>query len=284
MKFSMRSVAAAALVAFGGSSAMAALSVGSAIPGGPVLFSDNSAEYLVDRNGNGLLDVGDSLRGIFRIESIEALGGGSSTQIGQGTAYNELTAIFQTVVTSKVAVGGGRFNYTFGYDALSGFGAGVLAQLYEDAAQDYARIGCANFAACEATAMGGSLWAELGTGSGTFWSALNTPDNPGVGATLPATTPLGAFSVGLDFITNNTGFQWNQVACVDQTDFSVSFVDVCGQGGLLASGRLASGTDTPYDVFNNVDFTANRVPEPGSLALVALGLLGVGAVSRKRKV
>ncbi len=274
-------MAIAGLAAAG--SAMA-LPVSSAIPGGNLLFSDNSAEYLIDRNGNGLLDEGDSLRGILSIDNIT--GSGPQVAIGTGTVYNELTGIFQVEVTSKVATGAGRYNFTFGFDATFGQGAGVVGVLFDDAAQDFARSNCGglnDFAACEATATGGTLWATLGIGADGFWSASNAVDNPSVGGNLPLATPLGSFSMGLDFITNNTGFEWNQVACADTTDLTLHSVDVCGQGGLLASGRNAGGANTPYDIFDNVDFTMNRVPEPGSLALIASAVLGFGAVRRSKK-
>jgi len=289
MKFSMRSVAAAAVLTCSAVGAMA-VPVSSVVPGGAVLFSDNSAEWMIDRNGNSTLDVGDSLRGIFSIDNISG-STGPQIQIGGTSGVNELTGVFQTVVLSKTATANPNlFNYTFGVDPLAGFGLGVVGVLYDDPANDFARIGCGTIASCEATASGGAVWATVGIGGiNGFWSAANSAETPGVGAIFPLGTPLGTFGMGLDFITNNTGFQWNKVGCVDTTTFTLAIVDICGQGGLLASGRNSAlpgqqPTNTPFDVFNNVDFTMNRVPEPGSLALVALGLLGVGAVSRKRKL
>ena len=286
MKLSMRSVAIAAFLSCGATGAMAALAVSAAVPTGPVLFSDNSAERVINRNGGVAtqLDVGDSLRGIFSIDNIT--GSGGPTAIGTGTAYNELSGLFQVVVLTKVAAGGGLFDFTFGFDPAFGQGAGVVGVLRDDPAQDYKRANCGganDFAACEATATNGALWATVGLGGAAFWSANNAPDNTSLGGTLPLTTPLGNFSMGLNFITNSTGFSWNKVSCIDLTDFSAHSVDICGQGGIIASGRIASGTNTPYDIFNNVDFTANVVPEPGSMALAGLALLGLAASRRKQK-
>ena len=72
-------------------------------------WSDNSAELQkVDGNGNGFLDVGDTLRGIFQIETREDLTGGNPSFVYGSNGNTELTGIFEIVVTSKVFVGNGE--------------------------------------------------------------------------------------------------------------------------------------------------------------------------------
>jgi hypothetical protein len=106
------------------------------------------------------------------------------------------------------------------------------------------------------------------------------------------TTPLGTFSNGLNVITNNTGFTFGLVNCLNTVTGAITAVQFCGQGGVLASGRLFTGTvqvpvtptPTPYDIFDNVDYTISlqSVPEPGTLALLSLGLFGIGFAARRK--
>jgi hypothetical protein len=265
--------------------ALAAASVSSAFPAGIVALSDNSAEQFIDKDNNGVVTVGDVFRGILSIDNITGINPASpQVAIGAGTGYNELTGIFQIVVTSAVA-DGTKWDFTFGADPASGFGSGVAVQLYDDAAQNFSRVGCATTAICEATATGGTLWATLGLGANGFWTTDDASNTPNQGFVLPFSTPLGDFSIALNFIDNFTGFSWSQVPCLDLVSSTVTNVDVCGQGGILAtgSGLTPPQSATPYGIFNNVDFTVNRVPEPGALALVGLALGIGGLVSRRRR-
>jgi hypothetical protein len=116
MKFAT-TILGAALGAFLSLSASAALIP---LPPGFIQLSDNDAEYLINADGSRCtsgvapdctVDVGDRLRGIFDINSIEGLlpvAGPFFTPFGG----NELTAIFDITVTSKTgAPGAWTFNF-----------------------------------------------------------------------------------------------------------------------------------------------------------------------------
>lgn len=81
--------------------------------------SDENREYLIDRTDTtstdyvvGQLDVGDSLRGAVNFNTINSVG----ANLGGITGNDELTGVYQLIVTSKIDAGAGTFIYTFSPD------------------------------------------------------------------------------------------------------------------------------------------------------------------------
>jgi hypothetical protein len=281
-------------------------------------LSDNSGESQnVDVNGDTFLGVGDTLRGILTIETVENLTNASPTNnLGGGSGNNELTAIFETEVISLTVVsdtdgscngnaacdqvgdslsGDELANYVFGpnaaFIAAGGYSDGTIVAFYDDSTIDYTRSG--SQAVTEASATGGTLVLEAGM-NGTngsldadeLWKAFGAPVDTTVLKSVPAGSALGTFNVQLSFVGVNTlfpNFQQVSAGC----SFPFSPTAPCGGDGLIdlnGSGSIlgTQDADTNYSAFNNVDFTVYVVPAPGVLALFGIGMLGMGFVTRRK--
>lgn len=310
MNISVKSlVAIAAGLLFGVGGAQAA-SVEATLFNGIQQLSDNSAEKLIDCTPGsigctgtaGKVDVGDRLRGIFTIESVEPGGGGTTRHLGAASGNDELTGLFDVTVVAKFftpplpfpgSVGTYAFVFapTTSFAAEIGGPAGSMVAFYQDASPDYSRISPACSSAaniigdCEilaTTGTSGSLLWVAGFEAGNvnqFWAASGvvTDDISVIGGLSSAQTG-GGFNIGLHLLLNNGTKQLGQVGCGFPSAV-VTTLEFCGSGSLL--GKV--GSTSPYDSFDNVDFQINVIPEPGSVALTGLALLGLGVASRRRR-
>jgi hypothetical protein len=249
-------------------------------------LSDNSAESLINTGTDGgatTLDVGDTLRGIFTIDTVEQ--SPSTHDLGGSSGNNELTGVFEIVVTGK-SCAGLACNFAFGPSANfeATYGANAMVAFYEDSANNYSRVsvGACNTTTClEGLATEGSLFWVAGFGSAdNYWQATSLVGDDVVNLGGAAAGQVGGvYNVALTLLTNNSGKLFNQVTCNSSAGVPNSIlVDMCGSGSLLGKG----GVNTPYDSFDNVDFTVNAVPEPTSVLLMGLGLLGMGATAIRR--
>lgn len=285
----LTNIAAGILLAAGVATAAQATPIaGSFFPGQLNQLSDNNAEYLVNRDGSlsnagdSILDQGDRLVGMFTIETIEALASGGQNNLN--ATGRELTGIFDiTVVSKQIFAGplGSIYSYTFAATDL----AGTAVRLFDGNTQDYTRLDdgtgtrAARLAALMGTASNGLDFMTLGINK--YWVATtNTDDIAAIGA-LPPGQAVNTFQASFDILTNNSGLMFDKVSCglTPTGPLGIHTTDVCGSGSLL--GTL--GVQTPFDSFSNVDFTVKPIPEPASLALLGLGIFGIGAFSRKRK-
>jgi hypothetical protein len=258
------------------------------------LLSDNSAEYLVNGPNDtspNTVDIGDRLRGILQIGTIENPG---VVTLGENTPNSELSALFEVVVLTKTFTDTGNpatsfFTYTFGAyapfaaeaDAL-GFAAvtGAAIAFFEDTTPDFTRTG--GIALGETNASNGDAYWLFGfEGNEDFWRATTTTDSITSVALFPPTTQFGSFQVGLSLLDNPFGIDLGPVNCFNTVTGLVTSVNACAGSGQVLS---PDDSNTGFHVWNDVNYTINvAVPEPGTLSIVGLGLLGLGYASRRRK-
>lgn len=265
------------------------------------LLSDNSAEFLVNvdgstsAGGSPTVTVGDLLIAIVGINTI------GPTTIGAGTSYNELTAINAIKVSTAAdidfapagpddssgsqAIDLWEFGFTplaagdaaaagFNFSDFSGAsgaatGDGTISLVFEDAANNYTRDG--TIAQGINSSTDGDLRFVIALDGGSdFFSAI-APLDIGDFLALSGVTAVDNSNLALDGTITFQDFP----GLVLNNDITG------GNGGLSSSSNVAGG----FPIFDNLDFTltANQVPEPGSLALIGMGLLGFGAMRRAKR-
>ncbi|MDH5437058.1 MAG: PEP-CTERM sorting domain-containing protein [Gammaproteobacteria bacterium] len=259
-----------------GASIAAALFAGSAsagvLNGGYSIQVAQIFEYAsVDSNGNGVIDVvGEQLGGIGNIQSITSSSG--DILWTTGTGGQELTFSFDGYTAGVIQPAGfGQYNIAF-------YGGSV--KFYLDGAQNFNAAG-GPLGGAIGTATDGAFFMELLGGSGIV--AAGFDPLLGVGGTTLLSTLNGLTSP-----FTGSGFGYLDVNLAN-LGLAGDFYDRNGMIGangeerdflLESSFNATEGQNAGWPVGGTASLTG--IPEPGTLALMGLGVLAMGFASRKR--
>lgn len=278
----------AAVMALGlGLGAMAA----PAYSGNLYFFEDDDLEWVLRPDGaggyteitSGTLSKGDVLYSAFEMPTFEING------VNAIPAGMELTGVAAIEVDTAA---GGTFTFK-PWSNLSGdlgLGAGAMVAMWlNDLSPNVDLVGansgqlsCATRGGCTAQVTEGTLFQVDGFlgDPDEFWTALATTTNLATIKSGSATTPFAIFNAGLSNLFN----AWGPVGFIDPADGS-ECADTTGCVQFLVSGNVLGGAglgDTT--IVGRSDFQGQKyVPEPGTVALLGMGLLGLGATLRRRK-
>jgi hypothetical protein len=249
--------------------------------------------------GTNSLVAGDIFAGIFKVVALQPSNWSSA-------ATDQFSGYFAQEVASVVAGPGSQalINLkTASVDPFGILGAGAMYALYTDVGAGTTEFNPnGTTASTIALATNGALWGSLGlTGDQTYNYTLSD-------LSIPATTAQSLTTksfMALDFIAYGPSYNAGTLNKVNDlseallggttssgelrcagADFSagsgVTCSDVVGNADVKRNANFTSGFSPWYFEVND-PLSLNTIPEPGSLALVGLSLLGLGLASRRRK-
>lgn len=264
--------------------AMLVVGVGSALafplwPGYPqqagTLFEDDNLDFFTDNDGDGLISAGDVLTAVVEFSKAIHL---DENYLG----IEEV--VLDASIDDLVALSTIEIKYV---DPITG--AMTMGELNNTPMVQFYTGGPTNLdvltsdptlaAAVAAVTDGTHLWDfSITADPDTFWNftpIVPNADNPAIVAALLPGTKVGVLNYALNQVWGDDIF--NDI-------FNPAYVVDDGLVDLVGSGDILGGLGLTYAFArSDVDVLLNPIPEPATMSLLGLGLIGLAYVSRRRK-